>query len=320
MISKLGRFYMNRGYADFYKGFYLRSSYEYAYALYLDYHKISWSYETKTYDIGYKIYKPDFFIYDKNGSLLKIVEIKSRNINAKVSARKALEKIETLFEIECELLSYEELLGIYKELPISLNSVLTHWIKSESTTINKSFSGKLNAHFNLKHTLDAKKKIGEHTRRLWNTDDDVKRKMLEGLRKSGLSQKGKIKTPRVTRQCLNCHSEFEVLVTSSQKFCGKVCAGKNAIEIATREYVNKRKFIHEEIKQFVINWSIIHSDVVSSTPFNKISTTINDMTTEIERLYGIKDLRVISKAVFGKDQGRKELLQFMKKVCNEKIC
>jgi hypothetical protein len=144
--------------------------------------------------------------------------------------------------------------------------------------------------------------------------------MLEGLRKSGLSQKGKIKTPRVRRHCLICNSEFEVMVTSNRKFCGKECAGKNAIEIATREYVNKRSMIHEDIKQFVIKWSIIHCDVVLSTPLNKISTTINDMTTEIERLYGVKDLRVISKAVFGKDQGRKELLQFMKKVCNEKIC
>jgi hypothetical protein len=124
---------MNRGYAGFYKGFYLRSSYEYAYAIYLDYHKINWSYETISYDIGYKTYKPDFFIYDESGSLLKIVEIKSRNINSKISARKALEKIETLFEIECELLSYEELLEIYKIMPFSLNSVLTQWIKSEST-------------------------------------------------------------------------------------------------------------------------------------------------------------------------------------------
>lgn len=311
---------MNRGYAGFYKGFFLRSSYEYAYALYLDYHKICWSYETKSCDIGYKTYKPDFFIFDESGSLLKIVEIKSRDIDAKKNARQALEKIKTLFRIECELVSYEELLEIYKMMPFSLNSVLTQWINSENTTINKSLSGKLNGHYNLKHTPNAKKKIGEHTRRLWNTNNDVKRRMVEGLRKSGLTQKGKIKTPRVRRQCLICNFEFEVLVTSNQKFCSKVCAGKNAIEFATREYVNKRRGIHEEIKQFVIKWSIIHSDIVLSTPFNKVSTTIDDMTTEIERLYGVKDLRVISKAVFGKDQGRKELLLFMKKVCNEKIC
>jgi len=34
----------------------------------------------------------------------------------------------------------------------------------------------------------------------------------------------------------------------------------------------------------------------------------------------VKDFRVISKAVFGEDRGRKELLRFMKNVCNEKLC
>ncbi|WP_423407374.1 hypothetical protein AABM38_16415 [Heyndrickxia sp. MSNUG] len=179
---------MNRGYAGYYKGFFLRSSYEYAYALYLDYHKIRWKYETKSYDIGYKTYKPDFFIFDESGSLLEIIEMKSRNIDAKKNARQALEKINTLFGIKCELVSYEELLKIYKVMPFSLNSVITQWINSENTTINKSLSGKLNGHYNLKHTPIAKKKIGEHTKRLWNTNNEVKGRMLEGLRKSGLTQ------------------------------------------------------------------------------------------------------------------------------------
>ncbi|SOC36186.1 hypothetical protein SAMN05877842_102144 [Ureibacillus acetophenoni] len=47
---------MNRGYASFYKGHYLRSSYEYAYAKYLDYHSIPWGYEVKVFDLGYKFY------------------------------------------------------------------------------------------------------------------------------------------------------------------------------------------------------------------------------------------------------------------------
>lgn len=70
---------MNRGYAGFYKGHYLRSSYEYAYAKYLDYQLIKWSYEDKVFDIGYRLYKPDFFFYDDNGDVVRIVEIKSRN-------------------------------------------------------------------------------------------------------------------------------------------------------------------------------------------------------------------------------------------------
>lgn len=51
---------MNRGYAGFYKLHYLRSSYEYAYAKFLDYHCISWGYEDRVFNIGYKFYKPNF--------------------------------------------------------------------------------------------------------------------------------------------------------------------------------------------------------------------------------------------------------------------
>ncbi|WP_226526500.1 hypothetical protein [Metabacillus niabensis] len=64
---------MNRGYAGFYGEHYLRSSYEYAYAKYLDYHDIPWSYEDTNFDVGFKTYKPDFFFYDKDGKLEKIV-------------------------------------------------------------------------------------------------------------------------------------------------------------------------------------------------------------------------------------------------------
>ena len=73
---------MNRGYAGYYKNFYLRSSYEYAYAVYLDYFSITWSYEDQFFSIDGKNYKPDFFFYDQYGNLEKIVEIKSRDKNA----------------------------------------------------------------------------------------------------------------------------------------------------------------------------------------------------------------------------------------------
>lgn len=311
---------MNRGYAGYYKGFYLRSSYEYAYAIYLDYHKVNWTYEAKTFDIGYKIYKPDFFIFDQNGSLLKVVEIKSRNREAKKSAMMALERIKTLHGIDSDLISYEELLNIYEYLPFSLNSVITKWIKSKNTTISKSLSGSLNGHFNIKHTPATKRKIGEHTKQLWNSNSSAKQRMLDGLKKSGLSQKGKIKTPREKRRCLICNSEFITLVSSPKKFCNKVCAGKSAIQNATNIYVNKRKVLHGEIKQFIVEWSIANSSLVLSTPLNKVSTTISSMLDQIENSFGVKDLRVISKAVFGEDRGRKELLLFMKSVCNEKIC
>ncbi|WP_425311835.1 restriction endonuclease [Neobacillus novalis] len=311
---------VNRGYAGFYKGHYLRSSYEYAYAKYLDYFSIHWRYEEKVFDLGYKMYKPDFFLYDKDNRLQKIVEIKSRNKEAKNNARNSLNTIEEKFNIKCELISYEELLKLYKELPFSLTSTINEWITSSNTTINKAAYGELNGHYNLKHNNDSKRKIGEHTKKLWASDGTAKQRMLEGLRNSGLAQKGKLKKRRQTRFCLECKKKFIVIETSPQKFCSQSCAGKDAIKRATDIYVGKRKEIHDDIKEYIIQWSNDHREIVLATPLNRIKTTIKPLLKDIEKLFDVKDMRVISKAVFGEDQGRKELIKFMQNVCNEKVC
>lgn len=311
---------MNRGYSGFYKGYYLRSSYEYAYAKYLDYYNIPWKYETEVFDLGFKLYKPDFFLYDENQNLAKIVEIKSRNPNEKLQARKALIVIQEKFNIKCELVSYEELLGLYKSLPFSLTGIITEWINSTETTINKAAYGSLNGHFNMNHSEETKKKIGSHTKRLWESNSIAKQKMLEGLRKSGLAQKGKLKKPRETRICDECKNEFIVITTSSQKYCSRACSGNNAIKHATKSYVNKRNDIHNKIKSYIINWTLNNRDIVEKTPYNKISTNLKPLFNNIEKEFGVKDIRVISKAIFGEDLGRKELLNFMKNVCNENVC
>jgi hypothetical protein len=310
---------MNRGYAGYYGEHYLRSSYEYAYAKYLDFYNLLWNYEEITFDLGYKNYKPDFFLYNQNGKLEKIVEIKSRNEKAKNDARMALLVIEERYGINCELLSYEELLNLYETLPFSLTSTLTEWIESETTTIHKAAFGELNGHFNLKHSMNAKKKIGEHTKRLWATDSLSRQRMIEGLRKSGV-KKGYIRIPREKRTCIECMEEFEVIATSPQKYCNRGCSGKVAIKKATVQYIVKRRNIHQSIKDYIIEWSITNKEKVLSTPLNKIKTNIAPLIYEIEKRYGVKDFRVISKAVFGEDRGRKELIMFMKNVCNEKIC
>lgn len=311
---------MNRGYAGFYKDTFLRSSYEFAYAVYLDYLKIPWKYEVTIYDIGYKKYKPDFFLYNENGNLVKIVEIKSRNKKAKESALRNLVAMKEMYNINSELVSYEELLSLYVELPFSLNSILTKWIVSEHTIINKSFKGEQNGHFQMKHSMATKLIIGKHTKTLWASDSPSKERMVEGLRNSGLRQKGKIKIPREVRVCMSCAIEFEVLVTSKKTFCSRKCSGKKAIQLATLKYMKSRHNEHKIIRQYVLKWALNNKQIILSTPLNRITPTISKLLEEIFLLYGIKDIRVITKAVLGEDLGRKELIQFMKKYCREKIC
>lgn len=58
------------------KNVWLRSSWEYIYAKWLDSKNILWDVECEMYNIENKSYRPDFFIFDDNNILIKIVEIK----------------------------------------------------------------------------------------------------------------------------------------------------------------------------------------------------------------------------------------------------
>lgn len=316
-------FYMNRGYAGYYSGFYLRSSYEYAYARFLDHMGVKWTYETETYKLGSSTYKPDFFIYNENNKLIKIVEIKSRQKTALTSAIILLEKVSKKINVECQLLSYRDLLDIYKKfMPCSLNFTIQEWINSPETTINKTLKGKLNPHFSLKHNTGTKKLIGEHTKKLWESNSSSKERMKEGLRKSGLSQKGKIKVPRVERICVVCGNKFKCLVTSKRKNCKQKCAAKINIQRATEQYVFNRQQVKSEIKSFVIEWAKNNKELVMNTPFNKIKTNLAPLMHHIQLNFGVKDFRVISASIFGEDKGRKKFLKFMKNTVSnsEKIC
>ena len=219
-----------------------------------------------------------------------------------------------------ELVSYEELMELYGELPFSLNSVLNNWIKSEHTSINKSLKGEYNGHYKMKHTMATKQIIGKHTKSLWKSNSYSKMRMVEGLKSSGLIQKGKIKTPREIRTCVLCETEFEVLITSNKSYCSRECSGKTAIRLATEIYVDHRHEIHNLIRSYVLDWTLKNEELVLSTPLNRITPTISKLLEEIFLLYRIKDIRVITKAVLGEDLGRKELIRFMKKYSREKIC
>jgi hypothetical protein len=58
MFGKIAK----HGKGAYYKNVYMRSSYEIAYAKYLDKNNIKWLYEYKTFDLGYTTYTPDFYL------------------------------------------------------------------------------------------------------------------------------------------------------------------------------------------------------------------------------------------------------------------
>lgn len=54
----------------------LRSSWEYIFAKWLDKTKHNWKIETKHYIVNDRVYRPDFFLYNDKWELTKIIEIK----------------------------------------------------------------------------------------------------------------------------------------------------------------------------------------------------------------------------------------------------
>lgn len=54
----------------------LRSTWEYIYAKWLNAHNIKWDVECKTFVLSKESYRPDFFIFDDENNLVSIVEVK----------------------------------------------------------------------------------------------------------------------------------------------------------------------------------------------------------------------------------------------------
>jgi len=92
-----------------YKGINMRSSYEIAYAKYLDKNNIKWQYESKTFDLGYATYTPDFYLpnqdkyieikgYWRDDAKKKFKEFKNKykEIVIEVLTKNKLEKLEVL--------------------------------------------------------------------------------------------------------------------------------------------------------------------------------------------------------------------------------
>lgn len=111
----------NRGIQGYYfnksrnKYVWLRSAYEYIYALWLDENNIIWDIEYKSFRlIDGSLYKPDFFIFDKDDNIKEIIEVKGywKEMSYKFTLlQKQLEND----GIECKMISDSDILNYTNE-------------------------------------------------------------------------------------------------------------------------------------------------------------------------------------------------------------
>ena len=154
-----------------------------------------------------------------------------------------------------------------------------------------------------------KSRIGETTKERWDDPKQANR-MRKGLEKAGI-KKGYIRIPREKRSCKECFNEFECLETSDQIYCSQKCALPDIRKRQKELYVEERQSVHKMIKTYAEVWAMNNKDLILNCPLNKIKTNLEPMIDEIESLYDVKDYRVISKAISGKES-RKEMLKYLK--------
>jgi hypothetical protein len=159
---------------------------------------------------------------------------------------------------------------------------------------------------NKKHTKETLMMISRASKDRWN-NPEIASRMREGLRKSGLSQKGKMKKPRETRLCDYCSSKYRIIETSKRRFCSKTCAAKSASIIATKsnlEILNKKRYIQ---KNKILKWVSKNPEIVLNCPYNKIKTNLEILL----KITNFKDWRTLT-MIFN-TKSRKIFLDKLKK-------
>lgn len=189
------------------------------------------------------------------------------------------------------------------------------WIKHYNTMSPNGYNLTSGGENGKEYATVTKSRIGEKTKERWR-DPEIAMRMKEGLRKTGLSQKGKIKTPRETRVCELCRKEFVEMVTSPKIYCTRQCSGQVAMTRATETYVEKRANIHIGIKEDIEDWAIENKQLITDAKFNQIKPTLEPILEIVEEKYDVKDMRVISKAIVN-TESRKDLLKHLKEIVKD---
>lgn len=121
-----------------------------------------------------------------------------------------------------------------------------------------------------------------------------------------------------------CGKMFKVTTARNykRKYCSNNCSAmqehriKNSKIGAEKERLDQQP-IYDKIKNIIESYATENATLILNTQYNRLGRLTIWHSLYIET--GIKDMRIYSKAVFGKDLGRKELLRYMKHI-SENIC
>ncbi|MEH7116937.1 hypothetical protein V7128_05845 [Neobacillus vireti] len=310
------------GYGGYYNGVYLRSSLEFAYAYYLNYYKIDWDYECEVYSLlDGTTYKPDFYI--KEGEkIIKIVEIKGDARSNGKSGKRKIELYMEQYDTPIEMIGYKEILKIYQtEMPIRYHKAKSMWVEEYGAKLQVDVSGEKNPRFKAVVSEETKLKISQKAKQRFQ-DKEYKERLVKRLveynRKTGFASAKRLRSKRVEKKCENPKCNNVMTLTEAEakrtKYCSTQCNLVSISSLGNEAQSKNRNQIRQQAKEFMIDWVKQNRELVLVTQYNKITTTLEELFKEVEVRFGIKDMRIISRSMFGEDRGRKALLEEFKRI------
>jgi hypothetical protein len=206
-------------------------------------------------------------------------------------------------------------------MPLRLNTAKRMWIEKFGASLEESYmTGNANPRFGATANAETRRKISEKARQRCKEGRHNAQQLIEYNRSNGWEAMRIPRSERTERLCSYCGASFIVTTFSKRKYCTHICAVRASSPKGASVLKNKAKKRAIFVKLFILDWVKEHEELVLSTHLNKITTTLHELFSEIENRFGIKDLRIISKAMFGEDRGRKELLHDLKDVASQNVC
>lgn len=173
---------------------------------------------------------------------------------------------------------------------------------------------------------ETKQKIGETTKAKWN-NPEIAAKMRQGLQKGAETMKANVKRYPFTCPICNKTFYYQKYIAQNKKYCSITCAGKAGCW--KKGHANASKAMHQRnienkkiIKQDIIEWTLNHQELVLTCPYNKISSTLNELHELIVNKYCLKDWRSIF-ICFDEVHSLKSLLDKLKEIIyisKENVC
>ena len=297
-----------RTYCGHYRGYYLKSTLEYIYARYLDYIGTSWDYEVQTFELSTGgSYKPDFYLLDER----RYVEIKG-GFNYETDLPR-IQAFEADHQTSVQIFQERDLRKLIRSTPFVFEQLKREW-KRTAQGLGMDTSGENNPRYGVKQSASTRSKIAKKAKARFQ--DPEYRKKWDASRKN--SEKVKRQTERlkqyndqryyqVFETCRYCGQPYGVTYRKHDppKYCSRKCSvsdvrGKTSPEVS------------QAIQLLALEFSRQNAEAIMICKLNKIKPLLQPFYEQTSSLYDIQDERTLSKALLGRQTGRKEMLLYFR--------